>query len=135
MPTTLNTDIAELCKHQLEHFFLFSFLSQTLSFQPENETMFRLCSFPSGQMSIKRLKPFFNFSSTTPPTSLGRNMSAQGQAPGEISGHAILSLPLFFSSWGTGRGHNHLSGKDFISYKCSFPAPQLRKMSLHKTTL
>lgn len=135
MHTTHNTDIAELCRHRLGQHFFFSFLSQTLSFQSGEDTMDRFCLFPSGQMSIKRPKLFFSFSSTTPPTALGRNTPTQGQGPGEkSSGHAIPSLPLL-SSWGTGRGHNHLSGRDFISYKCSFPVPRLRKASLHRTIL
>lgn len=75
MPTTHNTDTAEPA--QIRAMFLFSFLSQTLSFQPGKETMFRFCSFPSGQMSIQTPKPFFSFSSNNPPTALGRNTSAQ----------------------------------------------------------
>lgn len=97
-------------------------------------------AFPSGQMSNKKLKPFFRVSPSTTALALGRNMSALGQAPGEkSSGHAIPSLPPFpFSvlpSWGTGRSHDHLSGQGFISYKCSIPAPQDRKASLYKTIL
>lgn len=86
--------------------------------------------FPVGRMSNKRPKPSFRVSPS--PIALGRNRSARGQAPGEkSSGHAIPSLPPFpflvFASWGTGRSHDQRSARGFISYKCSIPAPQLRK--------
>lgn len=114
-------------------FFCFLSFPRHYCFSQGRRPCSDLVHFPVG---IKRPKSFLNFSSTTPPAALGRNMSAQGQAPGDKSSGRTIPLSLFlFSSWGTGRGHNCLSGRDFISCKCSFQAPQLRKASLHKTAL
>lgn len=100
----------------------------------------RFHAFPSEQTSNKRPKPLLSVSAPPTALALGRNMSAQGQAPGErSSGHRIPSLPPFpfpvLASWGTRRSHDHLSGRGFISNNSSFLAPQLRKASLCKTIL
>lgn len=113
------------------HCFVFPFWDTILSARGGDHGHF--VHFP-----VSNKRPKRSYTVSLPPRALRRNTSAQGQAPGEkSSGHAILSLPPFsvFASWGTGRSHNHLSGRPFISYKCSFPEPQLRKASLYKKIL
>lgn len=96
MPTTLNTDIAELCRHRLGQLFLFSFLSQALPFQPGKETMDRFCPFPSGQMSIKSktlLQLFFYYSSYTPwKKYVSTRTSSRGE---DFNSHYSFSLSFF----------------------------------------
>jgi len=100
----------------------------------------RFCAFPSRQMSNKRPKRSFRLSPPPPPLALGRNTSAQGQAPGEnSSGRAIPSPPPFpfsvLTGQGTGRSHYNPSRGALFLINAHFQHPNSEKPPTQDKTL
>lgn len=137
MPRALNTDIAELCRHGLGQLFFvfFPFPDTILSAREGDHVLILFISQWADEHQETKilLQLFFYYSSY-------RTWEEICQHKDKLQGRTVqvtlfLLLLFLFSSRGTGRGHNCLSGRDFISYKCSFQVPHLRKASLHKTAL